>query len=500
MAYLLPAFGQMSATSPSKVLVIDDDKDLRYSLRRALAGLGYNVIEADSGESGVGLAKREQPDVILLDNRMGGMSGIETLQMLRGAQPQAMVILMTAYGTTQTAIEAMKFGAFDYVMKPFDQAKLIALVDKAMSAGRDLANAGKQARMLVNPADYKEGIIGSSEPMQEVLKSIGQVAASDATVLITGESGTGKELVARCIHQHSLRSKGPFTAVNCAAIPENLIESELFGHEKGAFTGAAGQKPGKFELCDGGTIFLDEIGDMSLPTQTKVLRAIQEGEIQRVGGTATLKVSVRVVAATNKDLETMVAARQFREDLYYRLNVFRIRLPALRERKGDVPLLVDYMLQRQAAARKSRPKRLSAEALEAMLAYDWPGNVRELENVVQRANVLAKGETILTKDLPSDVLTPRRPAPAAAATPAATSVAAPAPETGLVPSYDAIYRGCREGDGKSILNVIEMEMIKRAMEETRGNQLRAALILGINRSTLKKRLGEMREAGIRVFT
>ncbi len=500
MAYLLPTFGQMSATSPSKVLVIDDDKDLRYSLRRALAGLGYNVIEADSGESGVGLAKREQPDVILLDNRMGGMSGIETLQMLRGAQPQAMVILMTAYGTTQTAIEAMKFGAFDYVMKPFDQAKLIALVEKAMSARRDLANAGKQARVLVNPADYKEGIIGSSEPMQEVLKSIGQVAAADATVLITGESGTGKELVARCIHQHSLRSKGPFIAVNCAAIPENLIESELFGHEKGAFTGAAGQKPGKFELCDGGTIFLDEIGDMSLPTQTKVLRAIQEGEIQRVGGTATLKVSVRVVAATNKDLETMVAARQFREDLYYRLNVFRIRLPALRERKGDVPLLVDYMLQRQAAARKSRPKRLSAEALEAMLAYDWPGNVRELENVVQRANVLAKGETILAKDLPSDVLTPRRPAPAAAAAPAATSVAAPAPETGLVPSYDAIYRGCREGDGKSILNVIEMEMIKRAMEETRGNQLRAALILGINRSTLKKRLGEMREAGIRVFT
>ncbi|MFM2131100.1 MAG: hypothetical protein RL646_303 [Verrucomicrobiota bacterium] len=491
----------MSATSSSKVLVIDDDKDLRYSLRRALAGLGHNVIEADSGESGVGLAKREQPDVILLDNRMGGMTGIETLQMLRGAQPQAMVILMTAYGTTQTAIEAMKFGAFDYVMKPFDQAKLVALVEKAMSARRDLVNAGKQSRALVNPADYKEGIIGSSEPMQEVLKSIGQVAASDATVLITGESGTGKELVARCIHQHSLRSKGPFIAVNCAAIPENLIESELFGHEKGAFTGAAGQKPGKFELCDGGTIFLDEIGDMSLPTQTKVLRAIQEGEIQRVGGTATLKVSVRVVAATNKDLETMVAGRQFREDLYYRLNVFRIRLPALRERKADVPLLVDYMLQRQAAARKSRPKRLSAEALEAMLAYDWPGNVRELENVVQRANVLAKGETILAKDLPSDVLSPRRaPAPAAAPSAAPAPAAAAPADAGLGGAYDAIYRGCREGDGKAILNGIEAEMIKRAMEETRGNQLRAALILGINRSTLKKRLGEMRDAGIRVFT
>ncbi|MGA0134197.1 MAG: sigma-54-dependent transcriptional regulator [Opitutales bacterium] len=494
----------MNAPATSKVLVIDDDKDLRYSLRRALAGLGHTVIEADSGEAGVGLAKREQPDVILLDNRMSGMTGIETLQMLRGAQPQAMVILMTAYGTTQTAIEAMKFGAFDYVMKPFDQAKLIALVEKAMSARRDLVSAGRQPRALVNPADYKEGIIGNSEPMQDVLKSVGQVAASDATVLITGESGTGKELVARCIHQHSLRSKGPFIAVNCAAIPENLIESELFGHEKGAFTGAIGQKPGKFELCDGGTIFLDEIGDMSLPTQTKVLRAIQEGEVQRVGGTSTLKVSVRVVAATNKDLEAMVVARQFREDLYYRLNVFRIRLPALRDRKSDVPLLVDYMLQRQAAARKSRPKRLSAEALEAMLSYDWPGNVRELENVVQRANVLAKGETILSKDLPSDVLSPRRLAPAAVAATPVASASAPGPgapaEAGLAGAYDAIYRGCRDGDGRAILGTIETEMIKRAMEETRGNQLRAALILGINRSTLKKRLGEMREAGVRVFT
>ena len=387
------------SAAAAKVLVIDDDKDLRYSLRRALAGLGHAVIEADSGETGVVAAKREQPDVILLDNRMGGMTGIETLQMLRGAQPHAMVILMTAFGTTQTAIEAMKFGAYDYVMKPFDQAKLITLIEKALAAHRDLAAAARTTRNLVNPADYKEGIVGNSEPMQEVLKSVGQVAASDATVLITGESGTGKELVARCIHQHSLRAKGPFLAVNCAAIPENLIESELFGHEKGAFTGAAGQKLGKFELCDGGTIFLDEIGDMSLPTQTKVLRAIQEGEIQRVGGTATVKISVRLVAATNKDLEAMVAARHFREDLYYRLNVFRIRLPALRHRKGDVPLLVDYMLQRQAAAKKTKPKRLSNEALDALLAYEWPGNVRELENVVQRANVLAKGELILPKEI-----------------------------------------------------------------------------------------------------
>ena len=498
----------MSSNPPgpaAKILVIDDDKDLRYSLRRALSGLGHHVIEADSGESGVVSAKREQPDVILLDNRMGGMTGIETLQMLRGSQPQAMIILMTAFGTTQTAIEAMKFGAYDYVMKPFDQAKLIALIDKALAARRDLASAGKASRVLVNPADYKEGIVGSSEPMQEVLKSIGQVAASEATVLITGESGTGKELVARCIHQHSLRSKGPFVAVNCAAIPENLIESELFGHEKGAFTGAANMKPGKFELCDGGTIFLDEIGDMSLPTQTKVLRAIQEGEIQRVGGTTTLKVSVRLVAATNKDLEAMVSARLFREDLYYRLNVFRIRLPALRHRKSDLPLLVDYMLQRQAAAKKQRPKRLSNEALDALLAYDWPGNVRELENVVQRAGVLAKGDTILAKDLPQDVLVPRKAiAPEVPivipSEPISTAVAAKALTPSILSLYDSLYQHCRTGDGKNILNTIEFEMIRRAMEETRGNQLRSAMILGINRSTLKKRLSEMREAGIKVFT
>ena len=497
----------MSTSSTAKVLVIDDDKDLRYSLRRALTSQGHTVIEADSGESGVALAKRDQPDVILLDNRMGGMTGIETLQMLRGAQPQAMVILMTAFGTTQTTIEAMKFGAYDYVLKPFDQAKLSALVERALGARRDLANAGKSTRALVNPADYKEGIVGSSEPMQEVLKSIGQVAASDATVLITGESGTGKELVARCIAQHSLRAKGPFMAVNCAAIPENLIESELFGHEKGAFTGAAAMKPGKFELCDGGTIFLDEIGDMSLPTQTKVLRAIQDGEIQRVGGTTTLKVSVRLVAATNKDLEAMVTARLFREDLFYRLNVFRIRLPALRHRKDDIPLLIDYMLQRQAAAKKLRPKRLSNEALDALMAHEWPGNVRELENVVQRANVLAKGETILAKDLPQEVLNPRRPSVAAAVaivpsyTPTApVEAVAPVVAGGsLAVAYEAIYRQNRLGDGKSILTTIEIEMIRRAMEETRGNQLRSAMILGINRSTLKKRLLEMREAGIKVF-
>jgi len=480
-----------SAESGAKILVIDDDKDLRYSLRRALAGKGWVVSEAESGEAGVVSAKRDQPDVILLDNRMGGMSGIETLQLLRGATPGAMVILMTAFGTTQTAIEAMKFGAYDYVMKPFDQAKLLGLVEKALQARRDLASVGASSRPKINPADYQEGIVGSSEPMQAVLKSIGQVAASEATVLVTGESGTGKELVARCIHRHSLRSKGPFVAVNCAAIPENLIESELFGHEKGAFTGAAGQKLGKFELCDGGTIFLDEIGDMSLPTQTKVLRAIQEGEIQRVGGTATIKISVRLIAATNKDLEAMVADRLFREDLFYRLNVFRIRLPALRERREDIPLLVDFMLQRMAGGRKLRARRLSTEALDLLMRHDWPGNVRELENVVHRAGVLAKGEAILAKDLPAELLEPRRGASKAAAAPA--DPAAPAAEPDLAALCDALYRKVRAGDARDILSVIEREMIARALAETRENHLRSSVILGINRSTLKKRIEEGRK-------
>ena len=480
----------------AKILVVDDDKDLRYSLRRALAGRGWSVQEADSGEKGVEVAKREQPDAILLDNRMGGMSGIETLQLLRGAAPRAMVILMTAFGTTQTAIEAMKFGAFDYVMKPFDQAKLLGLVEKALQAGRDLASvAGARKGPSIDPADLKDGIIGNSEPMQAVLKAIGQVAASEATVLVTGESGTGKELVARSLHRHSLRAKGPFVAVNCAAIPENLIESELFGHEKGAFTGATAQKKGKFELCDGGTIFLDEIGDMSLPTQTKVLRAIQEGEIQRVGGTETIRVSVRLLAATNKDLEQMVADRRFREDLFYRLNVFRIRLPALRDRREDIPLLVDTMIQRLAASRRLRAKRVSAEAMERLVGHDWPGNVRELENVIHRAGVVAKGEAILAKDLPADLLAPRAraSAPAAAAPAAATPApAAPAPAAERAPTLpellDRVYAALREGDGRDVLGRLELEMIERALAETKGNHLRSSHILGLNRSTLKKRL------------
>ena len=318
-----------SAKRPT-ILVIDDDAEIRYSLARVLSSRGWQVTEAASGELGIVAVKKSPPDVVFLDIRMGGMSGLEALQHIRSANPRQLVILMTAFGTAQTAIEAMKYGAFDYIMKPFDPQKVLTLVDNALKAGADM-RAAVDYKPSLNSEDYKEGIVGASPVMQDVFKVIGQVTASDVTVMITGESGTGKELVARSIWKHSHRASKQFIEVNCAAIPENLIESELFGHEKGSFTGATGQRLGKFELCDGGTIFLDEIGDMALATQTKILRVLQQGEIQRVGGTETLRVDVRILAATNKDLEAMVRAKSFREDLYYRLNVVRIRMPALRE-------------------------------------------------------------------------------------------------------------------------------------------------------------------------
>ena len=314
-------------TKAPTILVIDDDAEIRYSLARVLSSRGYVVSEAPSGEQGVAMVKKgPHPDLIYLDIRMTGMSGLEALQHIRSANPKQLVILMTAFGTAQTAIEAMKFGALDYVMKPFDPQRVLALAENALKTHADLRAVGEY-KPTINTEDYKEGIVGSSPVMQEVFKVIGQVTASDVTVMITGESGTGKELVARSIWKHSHRAGKPFIAVNCAAIPDNLIESELFGHEKGSFTGATVQRIGKFELCDGGTIFLDEIGDMALATQTKILRVLQQGEIQRVGGTETIRVDVRIIAATNKDLEAIVKTKAFREDLYYRLNVVRIRMP-----------------------------------------------------------------------------------------------------------------------------------------------------------------------------
>ncbi len=504
-----------------KILVVDDDDDLRYSLKRVLSGRKYTVLEAASGEEGLTMAEAHKPQVILLDNRMKGMSGMEALQHLRGINPNAMIILMTAYGTTQTTIEAMKFGAFDYIMKPFDLKKILSLTEAAVAASSDLDRANKveEKSKGISQEDVEGGIIGNSAAMQTVFKMIGQVAASDVTVMITGESGTGKELIARAIFQNSLRAQKPYIAVNCAAIPENLIESELFGHEKGSFTGATSQRIGKFELCDGGTIFLDEIGDMALSTQTKILRALQEGEIQRVGSSETIKVNVRMLAATNKPLEEMVKEKTFREDLYYRLNVVRIQLPPLRERMEDVPQLIDFVLKRLARDSKADTKSISPEALAVLSKYKWPGNVRELENLVYRSAVMAQGETILIKDLPQEVvgavgdLGKLTPAPfvvepekaveeeSDTVAPASESVAAPIAEP--VPAaveaivgmpagdpFDAVYQQLRKEKETNILEHMEREIIARALEETGGKQVKAAEILGMTRATLRKRIDQ----------
>jgi DNA-binding NtrC family response regulator len=521
---MFPEISLMPAGKPS-ILVIDDDSEIRYSLSRVLSARDYAVASAGSGEEALAVVKKEAPDVIFLDIRMGGMGGIETLQHIRSINPRQLVILMTAFGTAQTAIEAMKYGAYDYIMKPFNPQKVLNLAENALKTHADL-RAGGEYKPSLNTEDYKEGIVGSSAPMQEVFKTIGQITASDVTVMITGESGTGKELVARSIFKHSHRANRPFIAVNCAAIPENLIESDLFGHEKGSYTGATAQRIGKFELCDGGTIFLDEIGDMALATQTKILRVLQEGEIQRVGGTETIKVDVRVIAATNKDLEEMVRVRTFREDLYYRLNVVRIRMPTLRERRDDIPQIVDYMLQTLEKQKKTRVKRVAGEAMAVLMRHPWPGNVRELENVIYRSAVIAQGDTILLKDLPPEIREAAGAAPAAAVLPPAaaplpeTATApeppapdvppesapepapvrpepaaapaepkpAPAPELSLEDALDFIYARLKAEDREPVLERLEREMITRVLRDERGNLVRASERLGMTRTTLRKRI------------
>jgi two-component system nitrogen regulation response regulator GlnG len=496
----------MSTVKPPTILVIDDDAEIRYSLTRVLSSRKYHVTEAGSGEQGIALVKKELPDLIFLDIRMGGMSGIETLQHIRSVNVKQLVVLMTAFGTAQTAIEAMKYGAFDYIMKPFDPQKVLALAENALKAHADL-RAVRDYKPTINSEDYKEGIVGSSPVMQEVFKIIGQVTASDVTVMITGESGTGKELVARSIWKHSHRAGKPFIAVNCAAIPDNLIESELFGHEKGSFTGATGQRLGKFELCDGGTIFLDEIGDMALATQTKILRVLQAGEIQRVGGTETIKVDVRIIAATNKDLEEMVKAKTFRDDLYYRLNVVRIRMPPLRERPEDIPQIVDFCLQNLVKQKKTRVTKVSPEAMAVLARHKWPGNVRELENVIYRAAVIAQGDALLVKDLPAEIRageglayagTSNPPfategTPAPAPVPAPTELAAPA-FTDVGTALDFVFTELSGGD-ELIMKRLEREMTSRVLKAEGGDLAKAAKRLGITKAVLQKRLSEIGAQG-----
>ncbi len=388
----------------SKLLLIDDEADVQYSFRRIFDSPEIELTTASSGEEGLKLIPKLKPDLVLMDIRMGGINGLETLRRIRQMDSKLLVILMTAYGTTQMAIEAMKLGAYDYLLKPFDVPKLKEIVANALKAARDMKQVVSY-QPLLESEDYELGIVGRSEPMQQVFKLIGQLAASDATALITGESGTGKELVARAIYHHSNRSQQPFLAVNCAAIPEQLLESELFGHERGAFTGATMQRIGKFEQCNGGTIFLDEIGDMTPATQTKILRVLQVGHVRARRRQPPIQADVRIIAATNKPLEQAVAARQFREDLFYRLNVVRIHIPPLRDRREDIPLLVNYFLEKFAPRAQQKRAQVHRDG-----RHQDAGKIPlagQRARIGKRSSaaryVMAKGDAILLGDLPPEI-------------------------------------------------------------------------------------------------
>jgi two-component system nitrogen regulation response regulator GlnG len=468
----------------SKLLLIDDEADVQYSFQRIFDSPDLELTTASSGEEGLRIIPKLKPDLVIMDVRMGGLTGLETLRRIHQANPKLLVILMTAYGTTQTAIEAMKLGAYDFLLKPFDVTKLKEIVFNALKAASDMRQVVSY-QPLLEKEDYELGIIGRSEPMQQVFKLIGQLAASDATALIGGESGTGKELVARAIYHHSHRSQQPFLAINCAAIPEQLLESELFGHERGAFTGATLQRLGKFEQCNHGTLFLDEIGDMTPATQTKILRVLQSGTFERVGGNQPISVDVRIIAATNKPLEQAVAARQFREDLFYRLNVVRIHLPPLRERREDIRLLVNYFLKAFVKDQQHAPKSIAPGVIRALEKYHWPGNVRELENVLRRALVVAKGDAILLSDLPPEIL---GQGPAAGTAVTVSLSAGDGSRASIADMARQLFQWARRDPKLKLIPAVERELIIHALKETDGNQLQAAKLLGITRATLRKRV------------
>jgi two-component system nitrogen regulation response regulator NtrX len=391
------------AMPKSRILVIDDDAAIRDSLRMTLEYSGYEFIGAATGQEGLALVERDSPDVVLLDIKMPGMDGMEVLTRLRSMSESTPVVMISGHGTTSTAVEAIKKGAMDFLDKPFESTdRLLVTISNALEQGR-LRNENKSLRKAV---EVRHQMIGDSAALKQVTAAIARAAPTNATVLIQGESGVGKELVARTIHRNSLRSRERFVQVNCAAIPEELIESELFGHEKGSFTGATEKQVGKFEQADHGTIFLDEVGDMSAKTQAKVLRVLQEGEVERLGSARTIKVDVRVIAATNKNLEEEIEKGHFREDLYFRLAVIPIHVPPLRDRGEDIPLLVRHYMEYFSRENNVRPRRITQPALDALQRARWKGNIRELRNTVERLIIMTSGDTIDLADLPSAIRSP----------------------------------------------------------------------------------------------
>jgi DNA-binding NtrC family response regulator len=389
-----------------RLLIVEDDRNTLSGLVEILEEEGYEVTGVDGGKKALQVLERERFDILLTDLKMPEIDGMHLYEKSQPLAPEMKTIVMTAYSSIKEAVEAMKRGVYEYLTKPLNLDELLVILRKAVDE-QNLRRENEELKDRLQSSYRFESIIGKSEAMQQVFKTIDKVAKSQATILIRGESGTGKELVARAIHYNSPRAKGPMVEISCAAFPETLLESELFGYEKGAFTGANGRKKGRFELAHGGTIFLDEIGDISASVQTKLLRALQEKEISRLGSTESIKVDVRVITATNRDLEQALAAGQFREDLYYRLNVIPIFLPPLRERREDIPLLIDHFIKRYSKINNKPVRGISDEALSACQNYDWPGNVRELENAIENAVVLGEGSVVLPEHLPVTVIMPK---------------------------------------------------------------------------------------------
>lgn len=465
------------------ILIIDDEPNIHYSFQKMLPP-DYSIHSAHSAEDGLAQIKSGKMDLVILDIRLAGMNGLEALQHIRQFDAHVPVIVITAYGTMNNAINAMKYGAFEYLPKPFEVDKMRETIEKALGHSR------LRQRTVYLPTDdhanYDDSgdvIIGSAPAMQQVYKLIGQVAEQEVPVLIRGASGTGKELVARALTQHGKRANRPFLAINCAALPDNLLESELFGYEKGAFTGASERRLGKFEQVHGGTLFLDEIGEMSLLTQAKVLRVIQHGEFSRVGGKEIIQTDVRLLVATNRNLEDAITTGLFREDLYYRLNVITIHLPSLRERIEDIPALVNYFVSRYSKAAGKDIKGIDPACLTKLSQYAWPGNVRQLENCIRRAVVLAKGVTLTLDDLELDRIV--------------HEIGAASPRD----FDDALQQLITEvAEGRSDLKLwpeIEKLLVEKALQITKGNQVQAAKILGIHRNTLRNRMAryEIGESG-----
>jgi DNA-binding NtrC family response regulator len=459
-----------------RILVIDDDDTIRDLLEEFFTGKGFDVTLAKDGPAGLDLLREERYDLFFVDIIMPEMDGLEVLRKASELNVKTPAIVLTAFATVKSAVEALKLGAFDYITKPFILDELLLVVRRAMDVSKLQRENVSLKRQLKRRYNF-DMLTGTAPQMQKVYELIEKIADTDATVLIYGESGTGKERVAKTIHYNSSRSQNAFIPVNCAAIPKELLESELFGHEKGAFTGAINARAGRFELASGGTIFLDEIGELHPSLQVKLLRVLQEREFERVGGTRTLKVDVRILVATNRDLEKETREGNFREDLFYRLNVIPLHLPPLRDRREDIPLLIDHFMETFSKKKKKEPLKITAAAMECLVNYDWPGNVRETENLIERLVILNDSGTIDIEDLPDrfhalalDGLAQGR-----------SAVAAPAVLSGL--------RLPREGiELNTLLDEIERNMIIQAMESTRGIKSKAASMLGLNRTTLVEKM------------